>query len=226
MEYERDPARIFAQSMATLEAMQVFNDLPSELRAIGRRMVHASGVPEIAPLIRWQGDPHKSAREAIRQGANILCDTEMVAQGVLRPPLVARAQEAKSATVSEVRCFLNDPRSVALGKEQQITRSAAGVSLWQPHLAGAVVVIGNAPTALFRLLEGLLEEGWARPAVIFALPVGFIGAAESKEALLQSAAQLDAVAFVTLVGRQGGSAMAAAAVNATSAEATASTTKE
>ncbi len=218
MDYERDPARIFAQSMAELEAMEIFNDLPQELHAIARRMVHACGVPEIVPLIRWHGNPHAAARSAIAQGANILCDTEMVAHGVLRPPLEARAQEAGNSKAAQVLCLLNDPRSATLGKEQKITRSAAGVALWPPLLEGAVVAIGNAPTALFRLLEGLLEESWPRPAVIFGLPVGFIGATESKEALLQSAAQLSDLAFVTLVGRQGGSAIAAAAVNATSAE--------
>ena len=218
MDYERDPAQIFAQSMETLEAMEIFNQLPQELRSIARRMVHACGLPEIVPLIRWHGDPLASARKAIAQGANILCDTEMVAHGVLRPPLEARALEAKSTQTSKVHCLLNDPQTAKLGKEQSITRSAAGVTLWPPLLEGAVVAVGNAPTALFRLLEGLLDEGWSRPAVIFGLPVGFIGAAESKEALLQSATQLGDVAFVTLVGRQGGSAIAAAAVNAASAE--------
>lgn len=165
------------------------------------RLVHACGMPDIVPDLCWSGDPVPSAAGALACGAPIICDCEMVQRGVTTEGLPRE---------NPVLCTLPDPRVVPLSRSQGTTRSAAAVELWRPMLKDAVVAIGNAPTALFRLLE-LLEEGADQPAAIFAFPVGFVGAAESKQALV--AAGLD-IPFVTLSGRRGGSALAAAAVNA------------
>jgi precorrin-8X/cobalt-precorrin-8 methylmutase len=164
-------------------------------------MVHACGVVEAAANILFGGDLVAAARGALAAGAPILCDAEMVAHGITRARLPAR---------NDVICTLNDPRVAELAKQHDTTRSAAAIDLWDARLGGAVVAIGNAPTALFRLLD-LMDKGAPKPAAILGIPVGFVGAAESKEAL---AADSRGVPFLTVRGRMGGSAMTAAAVNA------------
>ena len=164
-------------------------------------MIHACGQVEVARHIVFGSNVVASARHALAAGAPILCDSEMVAHGVTRARLPAR---------NDVICTLNDPRTRRVAEKSGTTRSAAALELWSDRLAGAVVAIGNAPTALFRLLE-MLDAGAPKPAAILGIPVGFVGAAESKEAL---AADPRGVPFIIVRGRIGGSAMTAAAVNA------------
>ena len=199
-DYLRDPAAIYQRSFEQVRAATDLTALPPELHKMALRLVHACAMPDIVDDLRWTADPAGSGRTALLQGAPILVDCQMVASGITRSVL---------GNDNAVICTLPDQRVPDLAKQQQTTRSAAAVELWLPHLAGAVVTIGNAPTTLFRLLEVLLQGG-PKPAAILAFPVGFVGAAESKEALLDAA--LD-VPFMTLRGRRGGSALAAAAVN-------------
>ena len=200
-DYLRDPAAITDRSFEILRAETDFSGLPDGIAEVAERLVHACGLPAIVTDLAWGGDPAAAGRAALGDGAPVLADARMVAEGVTRARLPA---------ANAVLTTLDDPVVPGLAAEQGTTRSAAAVALWRPHLKGAVVAIGNAPTALFRLLE-LLHEGAPRPAVILAFPVGFVGAAESKEALIE--AGLD-IPFLTLRGRFGGSALAAAAVNA------------
>ncbi len=197
----RDPAAIYRLSFARARAETALDHLPPPLRPVVLRMVHACGLPEIARDIAWKGDPATAAGRALHAGATILCDTRMTEAGIVKERLPASARTL---------CTLSDPRVPDLAARLGTTRSAAAVERWRPWLDGAVVVIGNAPTALFHLLERLAD--WRlRPAAIFAFPVGFVGAAESKRALAETAG---APPFMTLHGRFGGSALAAAAVNA------------
>jgi precorrin-8X/cobalt-precorrin-8 methylmutase len=199
--YLRDPDAIYALSFELIHAEVPLERFPPALRAMVVRLVHACGMPEIATDLAWSGDPVAAGRGALAAGGTVLVDTRMVAAGIMQARLPPRCRIATS---------LSDPAVPELARAIGTTRSAAAVELWRPHLAGAVVAIGNAPTALFHLLERL--EIWPeRPAAILAFPVGFVGAAESKEALI--AADLG-VPFLTLPGRRGGSALAAAAVNA------------
>ena len=200
-DYLRDPREITRRSFEIVRAETDLSGLPEDVAKVVLRVVHACGMPEIVADIAYGGAVAAAGRAALQQGAPILADCEMVAEGVTR----ARLPQA-----NRVLCSLNDAHTPDLAQRLGTTRSAAAVDLWGADLEGAVVTIGNAPTALFRLLE-LLREGAPRPAVILAFPVGFVGAAESKEALI--AAGID-VPFLTLRGRRGGSAMAAAAVNA------------
>lgn len=195
--YLRDPRAIYAESFRLIEA---------ELAARGRaadalvtRLVHACGMVDIADDLQASEGAPAAGRAALRAGAAILCDTEMVARGI-----IARALPGPGPVVT-----LGDPAVPGLAAELGTTRTAAAVELWRDRLDGSVVVIGNAPTALFHLLEGL-GRGWPLPALIVGMPVGFVGAAESKRAL----ADLAPAPFITLHGRRGGSALAAAAVNA------------
>ena len=204
LRYERDPAAIYAQSFATVRAEARLDHLPGDLHDIAIRLVHACGMPEITARLAWSADVVEAGRAALAQGAPILCDCEAVASMVIRKRLPAD---------NPVLCTLNDARTPPLAKEIGNTRSAAAVELWRDHLEGAVVTIGNAPTALFHLLE-LLDQGWPRPAAILGFPVGFVGAAESKAEL---AANPRGVPFLALRGRRGGSAIAAAGVNALAA---------
>jgi precorrin-8X/cobalt-precorrin-8 methylmutase len=201
LDYLRDSAAISARSFALARELTDLGGLPEGLHPLALRLVHACGRPEIAPDIAYDGDVVAAGRAALAAGATVLCDARMVEVGILwdRLPPACRTF-----------CTIDDQRTRKLAEEMGTTRSAAGVELWRPHLEGAVVAIGNAPTALFHLLERL-EEWPERPAAIFAFPVGLVGAAESKEALI--AARLG-VPYVTLRGRSGGSALAAAAVNA------------
>ena len=202
--YVRDPATIYRLSSELVAAATDVSALPADLATLAHRLVHACGMPDIVGDLRWHGSPVDTASRALRAGACVLVDCEMVADGVIRNRLPA---------ATAVLCTLNDPRTREIQQREQTTRSAAAVELWRDRLHGAVVAIGNAPTALFRLLEMLTDNPEVRPAAIFAFPVGFVGAAESKLALAET--ELD-IPFVTLLGRRGGSAMAAAAVNALS----------
>jgi precorrin-8X/cobalt-precorrin-8 methylmutase len=197
----RDGAAIYERSFAIIRAEADLSRFSPEEADIVVRMIHACGVVEAAHDIVFGGDVVGAGRGALASGAPILCDSEMVAHGITRVRLPAK---------NDVICTLNDPRVPALAKRQNTTRSAAALDLWLDHLTGAVVAIGNAPTALFRLLE-LMDGGAPKPAAILGVPVGFVGAAESKEAL---AANSRGVPFLTVRGRMGGSAMTAAAVNA------------
>ncbi len=200
-DYVRDPAEIYRRSFAAIEAAADLSRFKGAERAMAVRLIHACGMAEIAADLVLSGDPAQAGRAALAAGAPILVDAEMVARGVIAHRLPAN---------NRIICTLNDDgvreRAATLGT----TRSAAAVDAWVPHLAGAVVAIGNAPTALFRLLE-LLAEGAPKPTVILGFPVGFIGAAESKQALIDHAGDIP---FTTLPGQKGGSALAAAAVNA------------
>jgi precorrin-8X/cobalt-precorrin-8 methylmutase len=200
MDYLKDPAEIYRRSFAIVREETDLSALPEELKPLAVRLVHACGMPEIAARLRWGGAVAARGRAALEAGAPVIADCRMVAEGIIRARLPAR---------NPVLCPLGDPEVPDLAKAQATTRSAAAVSRWRPHLAGAVVAIGNAPTALFRLLE-VLAEGAPKPAVILGFPVGFVGAAESKQALIEAAGDIP---YLTLTGCQGGSAIAAAAVN-------------
>ena len=202
MAYLRDPELIYQQSFSTIRKEADLSHFPQDIANIVVRMIHSCGMTDIAQDIVYTISAASAGKAALIQGAPVLCDSRMVFEGVIRAQLPAE---------NEVLCWNNCPESAVLSKKLGTTRSAAAVDLWRPKLAGAVVAVGNAPTTLFRLLE-VLEEGVNPPAVIFGLPVGFVGAAESKELLVKQCKE--SVEFLTLTGRRGGSAMAAAAVNA------------
>jgi precorrin isomerase len=199
MDYLRDPAAIYAQSFATVRAEADLSGLPADLHPTAIRLIHACGMVDLPADLRFSDRIFQAAHRAISMGAPILCDVEMVKAGV-----IARYLKGNRVIVT-----LNDARVPTLAKRLGTTRAAAAVELWRAHIEGAVVAIGNAPTALFYLLEKL-EAGWPRPAAILGFPVGFVGAAESKAAL---AAGGHGVPYLALAGRRGGSAMASAAVN-------------
>ncbi|MEO0664930.1 MAG: precorrin-8X methylmutase [Pseudomonadota bacterium] len=202
--YERDPSAIYEQSFATVRAEARLGRFPPAFEPLVIRLIHACGMVDIADRLAFSERAFAAGAEAIARGAPILCDCEMVGAGVIRRSLSAG---------NEVIVTLNDPSVPEAARTLSTTRSAAAVELWQPHLEGAVVAIGNAPTALFHLLE-LLDAGAPKPAVILGFPVGFVGAAESKAELAANPRGCD---FVALRGRRGGSAMASAAVNALAA---------
>jgi precorrin-8X/cobalt-precorrin-8 methylmutase len=204
-DYLRNGAAIYERSFAIIRAEADLSRFTPEEAEVAVRMIHAAGQVEVAGLIEFAPEFVSAARKALRGGAPILCDSEMVAHGVTRARLPAK---------SELICTLRDPRVPDLAAKLGTTRSAAALELWRDKLAGAVIAIGNAPTALFRLLE-VLEAGAAKPAAIIGIPVGFVGAAESKEAL---AANVSGVPYLIVRGRIGGSAMTAAAVNALAKE--------
>ena len=205
-DYIRDPAEIYRRSFAAVRAESDLSALPASLEGVAVRLIHACGMPDIASDLAWAGDPAEAGRQALMNGAAILTDARMVADGVI---------EGRLPASNRVLCPLAEPDVADRARRVGTTRSAAAVDLWLPHLDGAVVAIGNAPTALFRLLEVISGDGPC-PAVILAFPVGFIGAAESKQALIDLSL---GIPFLTLRGRRGGSAMAAAAVNALAGEA-------
>jgi precorrin-8X/cobalt-precorrin-8 methylmutase len=198
-EYEKDGAEIYRQSFATIRAEADLDRLPGDVARVAVRMIHACGQVDLVQDIAFSPAVVARAREALDAGAPVLCDAQMVASGVTRRRL---PQD------NDVVCMLNDPRTPALAAELGTTRTAAALELWGDRLDGAVVAIGNAPTALFHLLE-MVAGGSPRPAAVLGIPVGFIGAAESKEAL--AASDLE---FLVVRGRRGGSAMTAAAINA------------
>lgn len=202
--YVRDGAEIYRRSFAIIRAEADLARFDPVEERVAVRIIHACGMPEIARDIVMSKGFAAAARRALRDGAPILCDAKMVANGVTRSRLPAD---------NDVVCTLDDPAVPGLAKKIGNTRSAAAVELWRPRLAGAVVAIGNAPTALFHLLD-MLDAGAPRPAAVIGVPVGFVGAMESKEAL---AAAFDAggrMPFLIVRGRKGGSAMTAAAINA------------
>jgi precorrin-8X/cobalt-precorrin-8 methylmutase len=199
--YLRDGTAIYRQSFAIIRAEADLSRFTPDEADIVVRMIHACGQVDVAHHIVFGGNLVAAARDALTAGAPILCDAEMVAHGITRARLPARNQ---------VICTLNDPRTSEIAAQSETTRSAAALDLWRERLEGAVVAIGNAPTALFRLLE-MLDAGAPKPAAILGIPVGFVGAAECKQAL---AANTRGVPFLIVRGRIGGSAMTAAAVNA------------
>ena len=202
MAYLRDPELIYQQSFSAIRKEADLSHFPQDIANIVVRMIHSCGMIDIAENIVYTISAASEGKAALMQGSPVLCDSRMVCEGVIRAKLPAE---------NEVLCWNNCPESAVLAKKLGTTRSAAAVELWRPKLAGAVVAVGNSPTALFRLLE-VLEEGVDPPAVIFGLPVGFVGAAESKELLVKQCKE--SVQFLTLTGRRGGSALAAAALNA------------
>ncbi|MBT5085943.1 MAG: precorrin-8X methylmutase [Deltaproteobacteria bacterium] len=201
-DYLRDPKAIYRQSFATIRREADLSNFPEDIANIAVRLIHACGMTDIVNDIIYSLDAASSAREALKQGAPVLCDARMVAEGIISSRLPAN---------NEVLCWNKHPECTPLANKMGTTLSAAAVEFWRPQLAGAIVVVGNAPTTLFRLLE-VLAEGVEPPAVIFGFPVGFVGAAESKELLVNKC--MKSIPFMTLSGRRGGSAIAAAAVNA------------
>jgi precorrin-8X/cobalt-precorrin-8 methylmutase len=198
--YLRDPAAIYERSFALIEQEAVLSRFPAELRPVARRLAHAVGDTTILADLVWSESAVAAGQRALAAGAPILVDSRMVAVGIIGGRLPGK---------SDIICTLADPKTSELAETLKTTRSAAAVELWRPHLEGAVVAIGNAPTALFHLLE-MIADGAAKPALVLGFPVGFVGAAEAKAALAEFAG-LD---FIALHGRRGGSALAAAAVNA------------
>ena len=201
-DYLRDPKKIYRQSFSTIRREADLSNFTEDIANIAVRLIHACGMTDIVNDIIYSPDAASSAREALKQGAPVLCDARMVAEGIISSRLPAN---------NEVLCWNKYPECAPLANKMGTTLSAAAVEFWRPQLAGAIVVVGNAPTTLFRLLE-VLSEGVEPPAVIFGFPVGFVGAAESKELLVNKCRK--SIPFMTLSGRRGGSAIAAAAVNA------------
>ena len=202
--YEHDGAAIYARSFAIIRSEADLSGFAADEAAVAVRVIHASGMVEIAAALRFGQGFAAAARSALRSGCPVFCDSEMVAHGITRARLPAG---------NEVVCTLRDPRTPELARALGTTRSAAALDLWGERLAGAVVAIGNAPTALFHLIERI-QAGGPAPAAIIGMPVGFVGAMESKDAL----AAFGRVPWAIVAGRQGGSAMAAAAVNALASE--------
>jgi precorrin-8X/cobalt-precorrin-8 methylmutase len=203
--YIRDASAIYSRSFSIIRGEANLTRFTPEQEKIAVRVIHACGMVDVADDIEFSDDFVAAARDALRKGAPILCDSNMVAHGVTRSRLPAE---------NPVVCTLLEPSVPALAAEIRNTRSAAALELWRNRLEGSVVAVGNAPTALFRLLE-MLDEGAARPAAIIGMPVGFVGAAESKDALRE----YGRVPYMIVKGRKGGSAMAAAAINALASEA-------
>jgi precorrin-8X/cobalt-precorrin-8 methylmutase len=199
-DYLRDPAEIYHQSFALIEAEADLARFPDELRPLALRLAHAAGDVSILAELAWSPNAVKAGQQALAAGASLLVDSRMVAAGIIGGRLPGK---------SDILCTLGDPETARLAESLKTTRSAAAVELWRPYLARAVVAIGNAPTALFHLLE-IIADGAPKPALVLGFPVGFVGAAEAKAAL---AAFGDGLDFITLHGRRGGSALAAAAVN-------------
>ena len=200
IDYLKDPSVIYARSFEIIRAEADLSHLPTSAHAIATRIIHACGMTEVAQNVVITDDFADTAAAALKDGKSIFVDAEMVRHGIIArqlPPTV------------KIICTLNDTRAKDIGLRNKITRSAAAVELWQEDISGAIVVIGNAPTALFRLFE-LIDGGAPKPACIVAMPVGFVGAAESKAELIANPRGLP---FVTIRGRQGGSAMASSVIN-------------
>ena len=202
MSYLRDPKRIYQTSFEAILKEVDLSRFPESLHEIVIRLVHATAIPEIIENIVWDGDVAGNASSNIAKSAPIIVDANMVVSGIMKE----RLPEG-----SRIKCFLNDDSVPKLAKSLATTRSAAAVELWRPYLGDAVVSIGNAPTALFHLVDMLEDSSCPRPAVIFGFPVGFVGAAESKTYLIEKDL---GIPYMTLTGRFGGSALAAAAINA------------
>ncbi len=203
-DYIQDGAAIYERSFAIIRAEADLSRFSGRAAHVVVRMIHACGMTDLPGDVEMSPDFAAAAETALRAGAPILCDAKMVANGITPSRLPAG---------NKVLCTLDDPRTPALAAEMGTTRSAAAMELWRPMLAGSLIVIGNAPTSLFRLLE-MLDAGAPKPAAVIGIPVGFVGAAESKQALAKDGR----VPFLVVHGRRGGSAMAAAAVNALAQE--------
>ena len=203
-DYIRDGSAIYDRSFAIIRSEANLARFSGMAEKVAVRMIHACGMVELASDIEMSPDFAEKGREALLKGAPILCDAKMVAMGITKARLPAN---------NEIICTLDDPRTADLAREIGNTRSAAAMELWRPHLEGAVVAVGNAPTSLFHLLE-MLDAGAPKPAAVIGLPVGFVGAAESKDALAADGR----VPWLIVKGRKGGSAMAVAAVNALASE--------
>lgn len=199
--YETQGEEIYRQSFAIIRREVDLERFSALEERVACRMIHATGMVELAAHIRFSPDFALAAEAALQRGAPILCDARMVSEGITRKRMPAR---------NPIICTLNDPAVPELAQQMGSTRSAAALELWRPHLAGALVAIGNAPTALFHLLNMLQDPDCPRPAAIIGCPVGFVGAAESKDALEQWAG----IPFAVVKGRLGGSAITVAAVNA------------
>jgi precorrin-8X/cobalt-precorrin-8 methylmutase len=205
MNYLKDPAAIYAKSFAIIRAETDLSSVPKDAHEIAVRVIHACGMPEIISDLVITDDFSAAARTALNNMRPILVDVEMVRHGIIARQLPVGV---------EIICTLNDPRAREIGITRSITRTAASTELWAEHLEGAIVVIGNAPTALFALLE-MIDDGAAKPACIVGMPVGFVGAAESKVELI---ANSRGIPFATIKGRKGGSAVASSVVNALTSE--------
>ncbi|MBM1187341.1 precorrin-8X methylmutase [Pseudomonas lundensis] len=205
IDYIRDGQEIYRNSFAIIRAEANLDRIPADLEKLAVRVIHACGMVDAIEDLRFSPGAGKAGRDALAAGAPILCDARMVLEGVTRTRLPAN---------NKVICTLKDDGVAQMALEKGNTRSAVALELWRPYLEGSVVVIGNAPTALFYLLE-MIDAGAPKPALILGFPVGFVGAAESKAML---AADSRGVPFVIMQGRRGGSAMAAAAVNALATE--------
>jgi precorrin-8X/cobalt-precorrin-8 methylmutase len=203
-DYVRDGAEIYRRSFAAIRAEADLARFPADVARVVVRMIHSCGMTDLPEDVGYSDGVVRAARAALLAGAPVLCDAQMVASGITRGRLPAG---------NEIVCTLNDPAVPALAERLGTTRSAAALDLWGSRLPGAVVAIGNAPTALFRLLE-LVQAGAGRPTAVFGIPVGFVGAAESKDALAESGLE-----YLVVHGRRGGSAMTVAAVNAVASEA-------
>ncbi|MGF1475172.1 MAG: precorrin-8X methylmutase [Geminicoccaceae bacterium] len=199
--YLREPAAIYARSFALIDAELDLTAVPKALQPVVRRVVHSCGMTDILAELRWRGPVAEDAQAALTGGAPVIVDASMVSAGVQANRLPAQ---------NRILCLIDEAETAQLAKARETTRSAAAIERLADEMGGAVVVIGNAPTALFRLLE-LLKDGAPPPSALFAFPVGFVGAAESKQALVDAPSPPN---YLTLLGRRGGSAMAAAAVNA------------
>lgn len=201
LDYLRDAAEIYRQSFAAIRAEADLTRFPDDVAQVVVRLIHTCGQVDVAEHVAFTGDAVARTRAALRSGAPVLCDSSMVAAGITTARLPADNQ---------VVSLLADPRAADLAARRHTTRSAAGVELWADRLAGAVLAIGNAPTALFRLLE-LIDEGVSPPVAVLGGPVGFVGSAQSKQELID---RPRGMSYLVVRGRRGGSAMAAAAVNA------------
>ena len=205
LDYIRDGQAIYDRSFAIIRSEADLKGIPADLEKLAVRVAHACGMVDVIQDLAFSENAAAAGRNALLRGAPILCDARMVAEGVTRSRLPAGNQ---------VICTLGDPSVAKLALDMGNTRSAAALELWRPYLAGAVVAFGNAPTALFRLLE-MIDEGAPKPALILGFPVGFVGAMESKAALAEDSR---GIPYVVVHGRRGGSAMAAAAINALASE--------
>jgi precorrin-8X/cobalt-precorrin-8 methylmutase len=205
LEYIRDGQAIYDRSFAIIRSEADLKNIPADLEKLAVRVAHACGMVDVIQDLAFSEGAATAGRNALRNGAPILCDARMVAEGVTTTRLPADNQ---------VICTLPDPSVAKLALDMGNTRSAAALELWRPHLEGAVVAFGNAPTALFRLLE-MIGEGAPKPALVLGFPVGFVGAMESKIALAEN---IHGIPYIVVHGRRGGSAMAAAAINALASE--------
>lgn len=200
--YEKNGTEIYKQSFGLIEEQAGLDRVPEELRPTAIRMIHASGQVDLVDDLAWSDGLFRAAHQALLDGAPVLCDSRMVASGIIRSRLPRD---------NEVVCLLGDPRLPQVAADLGTTKTAAAVELWRPMLAGSLVAIGNAPTALFHLLEVVAEDPSLRPAAVLGIPVGFVGAAESKEALADNDLGLE---YLVVRGTRGGSAVTVAAVNA------------